>query len=181
MTELLHSSLNAVARLLGGWGSLRSGVRSGRAVLVLRSCEKDRIYPKRLVDESREDRTQGFEQFSRLSVREVEALQVFPIRLEIEKRERRGSDDGRDGFGVWRWRCGQGSRLVLNVVTFPSERRLSDEETDHGGNRFDRGGTSRSLQEPRRHGKHALRENPLPFRVGPFPLVSPYLSIGVGF
>src|SRR5690606_16224065 len=29
------------ARLLDGWGSLRSGVRFGRAVPVLRSCEKD--------------------------------------------------------------------------------------------------------------------------------------------
>lgn len=54
--------------------------------MVLRSCEKNRIYPKRLIDESREDRSQRFEQFGRLSVGKVEALQVFPIPLDIEKR-----------------------------------------------------------------------------------------------
>jgi hypothetical protein len=65
MMELLQGE-RRVARLLGGWGFLRSGVRFGKAVLVLRSCEKDRIYPKRLIDESREDRPQRFEQFGRL-------------------------------------------------------------------------------------------------------------------
>lgn len=81
---------------------MRSGVRFGRAVLVLRSCEKDGIYRKRLIDESGENRPQRFEQLSRLSVRKVEALQVFSIRLEIEKRRawKRGFSDRRDGFDV---------------------------------------------------------------------------------
>jgi len=37
----LQQNESSVARQLGGWGSLRSGVRFGRAVLVLRSREKD--------------------------------------------------------------------------------------------------------------------------------------------
>jgi hypothetical protein len=45
---------------LGGWGFLRSGVRFGSAVLVLRSSEKDWIYAKRLIDESRQNRPQRF-------------------------------------------------------------------------------------------------------------------------
>jgi hypothetical protein len=72
-----------------------------------------------------------------MALRKVEALQVFAIPLEIEKRKRGVSDDGRDGSSVSRWRCGQGSRLELNIVTFRSECRRCHRETDRDSNRFD--------------------------------------------
>ncbi|AMN47730.1 hypothetical protein ACG33_11595 [Steroidobacter denitrificans] len=61
----------------------RSGVRFGSAVLVLRLREMYRIYPETLIDESRDDRPQGLQQFQLLELGEMRVGEVWQILAEV--------------------------------------------------------------------------------------------------
>jgi hypothetical protein len=72
------------ARLEGGWLIDRSGFRGGRRRLGLRSRESERIYSKRLVDESFGDAPESLEHLGRLFLSQIQSSEVDAIPFDVE-------------------------------------------------------------------------------------------------